>query len=48
MSIKDTIQRKLHMGLFRYLGKFEELFKKEIDCDNHLYELHIFKRTFPR
>lgn len=22
------------MGLFRYLGKFEELFKQEINCDN--------------
>ena len=34
MTFKETIQRKFHMGLFRYLGKFEDLFKQEINCDN--------------
>ena len=47
MNIKETIQRKLHMGLFSYLGKFEDLFKQEINCDN-IYTNCIYQREhFP-
>ena len=47
MNLIETIQRKLHMGLFRYLGKFEELFKQEINCDNIYTNCIYLKHHFP-
>lgn len=47
MNIKEIIQRKLHMGLFRYLGKFEELFEQEIYCDNIYANCIYLKEHFP-
>lgn len=35
------------MGLFRYLGKFEELFKQEIYCDNIYANCIYLKEHFP-
>lgn len=47
MNIKETIQRKFHMGLFRYLGKFEDLFEQEINCDNIYTNCMYSKDLFP-
>lgn len=47
MTFKETIQRKFHMGLFRYLGKFEDLFKQEINCDNVYTNCVYLRKHFP-
>lgn len=35
------------MGLFRYLGKFEDLFKQEINCDNIYVDCIYQREHFP-
>ena len=42
MSLKTAIQRTFKMGMFKYLGKFEELFEQYVNCHN-LYTDPIYK-----